>query len=58
MKTANSKSTLLNNSFTSNTQICNCLGCSQIADRKISLKIGQKSITILVCKNCKSKFDE
>jgi transcription elongation factor Elf1 len=58
MNTANSKSTLLNNSFTSNNQdkICNCLGCSQFADTEISLKIGEKSITILVCENCKPKF--
>ncbi len=58
MNTANSKSTLLNNSFTSNTQdkICNCLGCSQIANINISLKIGEKSITILVCESCKHKF--
>ena len=32
MNTANSKSTLLNNSFTSNTQdkICNALGCNHL----------------------------
>jgi transcription elongation factor Elf1 len=59
MNTAKSKSTLLNNSFTSNTQekICNCLGCNQISDTEISLKIGEKSLTILVCKNCKPKFE-
>ena len=59
MNTTNSKSTLLNNSFTSNTQekICNCLGCSQPADTEIALKIGEKSITILVCENCKPKFE-
>jgi hypothetical protein len=59
MNTANSKSTLLNNSFTSNTKetICNCLGCNQFADTEISLKIGEKSITILVCRNCKPKFE-
>ncbi|HSF49747.1 MAG TPA: hypothetical protein VLA74_03225 [Nitrososphaeraceae archaeon] len=59
MNTANSKSTLLNNSFTSNTheEICNCLGCSQLADTEISLKIGEKSITIFVCENCKPKFE-
>ena len=60
MNTANSKSTLLNNSFTSNIQekICNCLGCYRFADAKISLKIGEKSVTILVCKDCKYKFKE
>jgi hypothetical protein len=60
MNIANSKSPLLNNSFTSNTQdkICNCLGCYRFADNKISLKIGKKSITILVCEDCKYKFKE
>ncbi len=62
MNTANNKSTLLNNSFTSdiqeNDEICNCLECYQFADTKISLKIGEKSITILVCKDCKYKFKE
>ena len=59
MNTANSKSTLLNNSFTSNIQekICNCLGCNELADTEISLKIGEKSITIIVCENCKAKFE-
>ena len=60
MNIANSKSTLLNNSFTSNIQdkICNCLGCNEFADTKISLKIGEKSITIFVCENCVSKFED
>ena len=51
MNITNSKSALLNNSFTSNTQdkICNCLGCNELADTEISLKIGEKSITIFVC---------
>ena len=59
MNIADSKSTLLNNSFTSNTQekICNCLGCYELADTEISLKIGEKSITIFVCENCKAKFE-
>ena len=59
MNSANSKSTLINNSFTSDIQdkLCNALGCSHLADTKISLKIGEKSITILVCENCKSKFE-
>ena len=58
MNPANSKSTLFNNSFTSNIQekVCNALGCSQLADTEISLKIGEKSITISVCENCKAKF--
>jgi hypothetical protein len=59
MNTTKSKSTLLNNSFTSITQgkICNCLGCSQLADTEISLKIGKKSIIIMVCSKCKPKFE-
>ena len=60
MNTANSKSALLNNPLTSNTQdkICNCLGCNNLADTEISLKIGEKSITIFVCEGCKYKFKE
>jgi hypothetical protein len=60
MNIANNKSALLNNSFTSNNQdkICNCLGCYQSADTKISLKIGKKSITIVACEDCKHKFQE
>ena len=59
MNTANSKSALFNNSFTANTQekICNCLGCNELAYTEISLKIGEKSITIFVCGNCKPKFE-
>ena len=63
MNIANSKSTLVNNSFNSNTQrknadkICNALGCHLIATNEISLKIGEKSITIIVCENCKPKFE-
>jgi hypothetical protein len=58
MNLSNSKSILLNNSFTSNTQnICNALGCSQTPNTKISLKIGEKAITIFVCENCKVKFE-
>ena len=58
MNPANSKSTLINNSFTSDIQdkLCNALGCSQLAEKEITLKIGEKSITIIVCENCKSKF--
>ena len=58
MNTANSKSALLNNSFTCNTQdkVCNCLGCNEHADTEISLKIGEKSITISICSKCEYKF--
>ena len=60
MDIANSKSVLVNNSFTSDTQdkICNCLGCYQFADTLVSLKIGEKSITIFVCEDCTHKFKE
>jgi hypothetical protein len=59
MDIANEKSALLNNSFTSDIQekVCNCLGCKELADRKISLTVGEKSITIIVCENCKPKFE-
>jgi hypothetical protein len=59
MNTANSKSALLNNSFTSDIQdkICNALGCKSIATTKISLNVREKSITIIVCEFCKAKFE-
>ena len=62
MNTPDSESALLNNSFSSKTQanenkICNALGCYELAFTKISLKIGEKSIKIFVCKNCKPKFE-
>ena len=62
MNTADSESALLNNSFSSKTQanenkICNALGCYELAFTKISLKIDKKSLTIFVCKNCKTKFE-
>jgi hypothetical protein len=58
MNTANGKPTLLNNSFTSDTQkkICNCLGCNELADTDIELTIGEKSITLFVCNKCECKF--
>jgi hypothetical protein len=60
MNIAYNKSTLVNNSFSSNTQekICNALGCSQPATNKISLKIGTKSIIIDICERCKPKFEK
>jgi transcription elongation factor Elf1 len=59
MDIANSNSALLNNSFTYDTQdkICNCLGCNELANTSISLKVGKKSITIIVCEFCKEKFE-
>ena len=60
MNITNNKSTLVNNSFTSNIQekICNCLGCNEYADTEISLTVGAKSIIIFVCDDCKHKFNE
>lgn len=60
MNTANNKSTLLNNSFTYQSQdnICNCLGCNELADTEIKLNIGEKSITISICSKCEYKFKE
>lgn len=60
MNIANSKLPVLNNSFTSNTQdkICNALGCHVLASNEITLKIGEKSITIFVCESCKPKFEK
>jgi hypothetical protein len=59
MNTSNNKLALVNNSFTSNVRenICNCLGCYRFADNKVFLEIGEKSITIFVCGNCKAKFE-
>ena len=57
MNTANSKSTLLNNSFTSDTDnICNCLGCNELASIEILLKVSEKTIRLLVCSKCECKF--
>ena len=41
-----------------NHSICAALGCSKLANIEISLEIGGKSITILVCESCKHKFKE
>jgi hypothetical protein len=59
MNTAHNKSALLNNSFTPNTQdkICNCLGCYRLATTKISLKVREKTVPIIICEFCKSKFE-
>ena len=60
MNIGNSKSALVNNSFTSDIQekICNCLGCNEHADTEISLTVGAKSITISICSKCEYKFKE
>ena len=58
MDITNNKSVLVNNPFTyTQDEICNALGCSQLANTKVFLKIGAKSIKIFVCERCKSKFD-
>ena len=41
-----------------NHSICAALGCYQFADTLVSLKIGEKSITIFVFAECKHKFKE
>ena len=38
-------------------QICNALECFNTATVKIELPVGSKFITILVCENCKLKFE-
>ena len=62
MNTLKNKSESLNNSFTAETQdikeICNSLGCINKATAKIVLPISSKSVTIFVCKNCVSKFED
>ena len=40
-----------------NHSICAALGCNDFATIEISLKIQDKSIMILVCERCKSKFE-
>jgi len=51
----------LNNSHSKNedyhNEVCNSLGCLNKADEKIILPIGCKSVTIVVCEKCKSKFE-
>jgi hypothetical protein len=41
-----------------NHSICAAFGCSALGTIEISLKLNDKSITILVCEDCKSKFKE
>jgi len=40
-----------------NHSICGALGCNALGTLEISLKIQDKSIMILVCERCKSKFE-
>lgn len=41
-----------------NHSICAAFGCNALGTIEISLKLNDKSITILVCKDCKDKFKE
>ena len=40
-----------------NHSICAALGCNKLATIEIPLKIQDKSIMIVVCERCKSKFE-
>jgi hypothetical protein len=40
------------------TQICNAFGCDNTATAKILLPLSSKSVTIFVCENCISKFED
>jgi len=40
-----------------NTNLCNSLGCFNKATIKIVLPAGFKSLTIVVCENCRIKFE-
>ena len=39
------------------TEICNAFGCNNIADVKVVLSVGSKTISIVVCERCKTKFE-
>jgi hypothetical protein len=38
--------------------ICNAIGCQDLAKVNILLKAGNRRITISVCDNCKNKFKD
>ena len=40
-----------------NTEVCNSLDCFNKATIKIVLPVGSKSLTIVVCENCRIKFE-
>ena len=40
------------------TQTCNAFGCNNTATDRIVLPVGSKSVTIVVCENCRPKFEE
>ncbi len=40
------------------TQTCNAFGCNNIATDRIVLPVASKSVTIFVCKNCVSRFED
>jgi hypothetical protein len=39
------------------TQTCNAFGCDNIATVKIVLNIGYKTISLVVCENCRPKLE-
>ena len=39
------------------TQTCNAFGCNNTATDRIVLPLAFKSVTIFVCENCVSKFE-
>jgi hypothetical protein len=39
-------------------QTCNAFGCNNTAIERIVLPIASKSVTIFVCENCISKFED
>ena len=45
------------NSEDYDTAICNSLGCSNKGTIRIVLPVGSKSLTIVVCENCRIKFE-
>jgi hypothetical protein len=40
------------------TQTCNAFGCYNIATIRLVLPVGSKSLTIVVCENCRPKFED
>ncbi|HZL21896.1 MAG TPA: hypothetical protein VFC05_01125 [Nitrososphaeraceae archaeon] len=40
------------------TQVCNAFGCDNTATDRIVVPVSTKSVTIFVCENCISKFED
>ncbi len=40
------------------TQTCNAFRCNKTATDRIVLPVGSKSLTIVVCENCVSRFED